>query len=74
LNANASIIGTFTSCGNKTVYTLRTYPPFSANLDSSGDMHLAIKDVVLHLEAGAYTRPGLDSTYALFMGYVGYLQ
>jgi len=59
LNANASIVGKFTSCGQTTVYDIKTYPPFSAALNSGGDgMHLAIKDVVLHLEG---TRPpGMD--------------
>ena len=57
-NANVSIIGKYSSCGNKVVYSLKTYPPFSASLDSGGDMHLAIKDVVLKLEGSR--PPGMD--------------
>ena len=50
INANASIIGSYRSCGHKTVYALKTYPSFQSSLDSSDDMHLMVKNVILELK------------------------
>jgi hypothetical protein len=60
VNANASIIGSYRSCGSKNVYNLKTYPAFSTSLDSSDEMKLVVKNVVLSLEGN---RPkGMDYT------------
>ena len=68
INANVSIIGSYRACGARTVYALKTYPSFQASLDSSDDMHLMVKNVILELKGSRpegmaldLSSPGFDS-------------